>query len=67
MRTQLIPEAITVGILSLISFVVLQKLSIALWPNAQISQYLIIFLAGALIHTSLEFLGLNEKWCKSTF
>lgn len=57
-------EAIVVGIINLLLFMMLRR-----FTNIQ-NIFLVIFLCGVLIHLGFEyspFGNLNEKWCKLTF
>lgn len=52
-------EAIVIGIMNLVVFYVL---SIFI-KNPVIT----LFICGVLIHLILEYLGINEWWCKTTY
>ena len=52
-------EAIVIGIMNLVVF---YGLSIFIK-----NPVIILFICGVLIHLILEYLGLNEWWCKTTY
>lgn len=53
-------EAIIIGVMNLIIFILLSRLS-------KISTPVKLFIGGALIHVAFEYSGGNEWWCKSTY
>jgi hypothetical protein len=53
-------EAIVIGVMNLIIFMLLNHLF-------EISTPVKLFIGGALIHIAFEYSGGNEWWCKSTY
>ena len=53
-------EAIIIGVMNLIIFILLNSLF-------KISTPVKLFVGGALIHIAFEYSGGNEWWCKSTY
>ena len=52
-------EAIVIGIMN-----VFISLTLSMFIK---NPMVVLFITGALIHIILEFLGLNEWWCKVTY
>lgn len=61
MITQLIMEAVIVGILFMVFFMIVS----GLLPKANILQKL--FLSGVVGHLGLEFVGVNKYYCKHSY
>lgn len=53
-------EAIIIGVMNLILFMILTRLF-------KLSTSLRLIIGGALIHIAFEYSGGNEWWCKSTY
>lgn len=61
MRNNLPFEAIIVGLLTILVFYTVRYIF------QDLDLIILLFLSGALLHLTLEFAGLNESWCRTTF
>jgi hypothetical protein len=59
--TTVLFEAIIIGIMNALLFLVLKQLSVNTNPM------LLLVVCGALIHLIFEYMGANEWWCKQTY
>lgn len=53
-------EAVFIGALTVVLYLILNNLGLK-------NMYVKLFLIGALAHIIFEYLGLNEKWCKTVY
>ena len=59
--TTVLLEAIIIGIMNALLFVVLKQL------NVKTNPMLLLVVCGALIHLIFEYMGANKWWCKRTY
>jgi hypothetical protein len=67
MRTNLILEAIIIGIFTILLTNIMYFLFNNRFPDTEIFQMNVgAFFVGVIMHTGFEFIGANEAWCRAT-